>query len=648
MRTKHSQLGLAILVASCVCLATAILYWHSLGQPFQFDDQLFLRDDNVRLARWRAFVLPPVPRFLTWLTFLAQYQVSGVSPTAYHAFNLVFHTLNSALVFFLLALFLGKPRDAPGRESKVGLASSSRLLLAGVGAAVFALHPLQSESVLLAYQRSTLLAAFFSFLSLLCWLQSKGDLESAKRGSAASNLATVFLFLAVSAKESAVVVPLLFWIHDGLLHHRWKPSRRLLFLLGVGGLTGFGMALEGAESGQVATSQGLAGGLVYAATQVRVVWLYLGLLVGIGSLNVDHQVPAQATPWDPIWWLAAAGLGGVLWIFWRWRRRRPKMTFFGLVFFLFLLPSSSFLPSPDFAFEHRLYASMLGVAGVGSLAVLELTGWLTKVLDSATARRWQVGGVALLVCVGLSLMAASARERMEVWRDPVTLWRDAASKSPDKYRPNFNVGALLLESRPAEAERYLSRAIEIDPSQPLAYRSLGEARLRQGQDQEAESLWKQALLLNPDDFDTLLALGKLARRGRRYFQALNRFEAAERLRPDDWEVQYQLAGLQQDFGFVAESVRHFERALDLNPSLPVLYFALAEPMAQTNNWDRAIELYQQGLALAPDDAKAHYRLALIYWRAGRPGNAKAEVEKGIAVAKNRSEVETGQALLDSH
>ncbi len=55
-------------LAAGLGLLVFLLYWSSLAYPFQFDDQLFLRDDNVRLTRWSAFLWPPIPRALTWLS----------------------------------------------------------------------------------------------------------------------------------------------------------------------------------------------------------------------------------------------------------------------------------------------------------------------------------------------------------------------------------------------------------------------------------------------------------------------------------------------------------------------------------------------------------------------------------------------------
>ncbi|RPJ81688.1 MAG: hypothetical protein EHM18_16595, partial [Acidobacteria bacterium] len=82
-----------VLFLVSVFLAVLIIYAPALYLPFQFDDALFLRDDNVRLGRLEAFLVPPAPRLLAWLTFVLQNQWHGFSPAHFHAFNVVVHAL---------------------------------------------------------------------------------------------------------------------------------------------------------------------------------------------------------------------------------------------------------------------------------------------------------------------------------------------------------------------------------------------------------------------------------------------------------------------------------------------------------------------------------------------------------------------------
>ena len=155
---KLKTLSCALLVAA----AAFLVYWPSLGYPFQFDDSLLLRDYNAPNGRWMPFFWPPKPRVLTWLIFLIQYQFHGLNPIPYHAFSLLLHAANSVLAFFLLRLIFQHFPLPPRQEMASGVEAIIRkrpffLFPALSGALIFALHPLQTESVLYIYQRSTLL-----------------------------------------------------------------------------------------------------------------------------------------------------------------------------------------------------------------------------------------------------------------------------------------------------------------------------------------------------------------------------------------------------------------------------------------------------------------------------------------------------------
>ena len=121
------------------------------------------------LGRWVHFISPPVPRFLTWLTFLIQYQLHGLSPAPYHLFNLLLHALNGVLVFlFLVCVSRTQQAAAPlsFKEERTGALQTSHrsetapyFSLPLLAALVFAVHPIQTEATLYVYQRSTLLRA---------------------------------------------------------------------------------------------------------------------------------------------------------------------------------------------------------------------------------------------------------------------------------------------------------------------------------------------------------------------------------------------------------------------------------------------------------------------------------------------------------
>src|SRR2546425_1005184 len=168
----------AMKVTAGLALAGILLFGASFNDPFHFDDTLITGDSNVtNPARWSHFFNPLYLRQLTFFSFYLNHLVGGVSPGGYHVVNVAVHIANAVLLFFLLGRFF---------ERWIAIAA----------AAVFLVHPIQSEAVLYIYQRSVLLACFFSLLGLIALVERRHW------------LAVLFFFLAFEGKESAIAIPL--------------------------------------------------------------------------------------------------------------------------------------------------------------------------------------------------------------------------------------------------------------------------------------------------------------------------------------------------------------------------------------------------------------------------------------------------------
>ena len=616
---------MGILVLTLVVLG---VYLPSVHYPFVFDDQLFLLDDNVRLGRWQAFLWPPAPRLLTWYTFVLQYRWHGPAAGFYHAWNVVLHLVNCILVFsFLKQIFR---RAQPGGSSGPGRSREALArprLLAWLGALFFALHPVQTEPVFYVYQRSTLLAAGFALAALLSHQKGRHWLT------------VVCFLLAVLSKEFMLVLPLALWGMEAFLEGRSKPSKPVLVCMILSLSLVWLHWVVSSGPGQIG-----AGSLVYAVTQVNVLWSYLGLIVFPRSLNLDWHVGVPDSL-NVIWmaklslWLALVGS-----VF-GFRKRWPMACFFLLLFLLFLLPTSSVVPSLDYMFEHRLYAGLAGWAGLLSLLVGALLRFGDR-MDGRRSRSWLRIGTVTGLIAGFTLYGMQDLARGRQWSDRERLWRDTVSKSPAKYRPNYNLGVALLARAPHEAVRYLARAITIDPTIPLAYRSLGEAYLSLGEEAAAQWLWQKALELEPGHPETHLALGRLYLRQRDFWKAREHLEAARSSMPYDWRAHYYLAQLSFLFGFVQEAISHCEAGLSFNPDRSDLRLLLADAVAQTANWKRAIELYQQVLKADPS-AEGYYKLGWAYWGKGSGGEAMQSVRQGVRLSRNSMERSRGESLLAS-
>ncbi len=555
--------GLAVVAA--LIAALGLVYAPSLPYPFQFDDQLLVRDGNLAAGNWRALLWPPVPRVLTWLTFLAQFQLSA-DPFWLRLPHLLLHLVNALLLGAIVRRLLGE-------DSRAAAAA------AGLAALLFALHPVQVESVVYVYQRSTLLAAFFALLATWLWL----------RGPGSGWLPALCYVLGVASKEYVVLLPLSWWLLDGLRGH-WRPRRALWPPLLAGGAAVVVLSAWLAFGAEPTLGGSLRDSGRYLITQLTAFWNYCALILTVRPPNVDHHV----VPWQPSslrFWASLTGISLLLAGVYAVRRWRPEATFLGALFFLFLLPTSSLVASPDAMFDHRLYAALAGVAGLAALA-------LRDVLE-ASSRPLRLAGGALLLMLPVYLGLLSWT-RVPAWREPVTLWRDAQAKSPAKYRPNFNLGVLQMERDPAESRRYLSRAARIAPGEPSAHRSLGQLEWEEGSLQRARRHWETALGLDSDHAETHAALGQLLLRQRDFVAAKRHLDRAHQLDPALEAPYLLLARLHLEFGFLEEAIDWAERGLTRHPEQAQLWLLLGQAVYLRANYERAEELFREALRLDPE------------------------------------------------
>jgi Flp pilus assembly protein TadD len=335
--------------------------------------------------------------------------------------------------------------------------------------------------------------------------------------------------LATKTKEISFTLPLAVLLYEvsffGARARRLVPLVPLLAiasliplaLLGAGGSVGQALSDTDAAT-RVQTEMGR---LDYLRTEAAVVVTYLRLLILPVGQNLDYDYPVFRSLEPRVLASAAllAGLAAVAALLYRWTSPAPgrkaldpaaRLAGFGLAwFFLTLLVESSLVPIVDVINEHRVYLPSAGIfaaaaAGAGLVA------------RRASADAWQ--RVLVLCTLLVSLLLASATlQRNAVWADELSLWADAAAKSPGKFRPHLNLGrALALAGRPGEAAVELRRAVAIDPGSAWGRTQLGAALLSLGRPAEAEPELREALRLSPSDpeasFDLAVALSAQGRK----------------------------------------------------------------------------------------------------------------------------------------
>jgi len=599
-------LGLLALGAAAVAA-----YAPALEGDFQFDDMASVAE-NPAIRDLGAFLaaasgrLSPISRLTTELTFALDYWSAGLDRTAFHRTSLVIHLLATLLLFLLGRALL---RRAGAGGSGVALAA----------AALWALHPLQSQAVSYVAQRSEALAALLVAASLLLLLEGERRGRSVARWLLVAG-ATALFALALQAKLSAIALPALWLLVllcfpsqvDAGARRPLGPIVPLLPLVAVAiptalaalgsfrGLPDIGFSMARAPEGS------------YALTQLRALAHYLRLLLWPSGQSVDPAFAWSRSPLDPPSTLLAALLLAALATAAAWLLRlaaRPGLSpeasatartaAFGIGWFLLALaPSSSFVPVADAVAEHRAYLAAWGIC----LAAASAGAFLLRRTLSAQRAALAGTGATALLCAALAL---ALRARNEVWRTPVTLWADAAEKASGRARPRFNLGfaraaagdeegavreylaarpllgtdnvaplpllrnlgaSLVALRRTDEALAVLSEAEVLEPRDPEIRNNLASAWLLKGDLDRAEAQARAAVALPGQPRAIGPAhntLGQI-RAGRGDLPgALASFRRAAELLPDHPGALGNVALVQQQLGLVAEACATWARVGEL-------------------------------------------------------------------------------------
>ena len=437
------------LVAGPILVAMTLgVYLNALDNPFVYDD-FFTVTGNPSIAsaadpRWTLAYMPfrPVINF----SYAADHRLWGYRPFGYHVTSVLLHAAVSLLLFAFLRRLLGGARRAAGRDLD---STGADTWAAFAGAALFAVHPIQSETAGYVSSRSEILCGLFILGSLLFARVAKGALppdSNAAPGPRRRAFATVAAcacgVLAMLSKEVAAALPVLFIAHDWLLlPGDLAPKRRRLLRVFIPvavitlGLLVYRVRLLAGVDASLAKAP-----VLNVLTQSIVIWRYLLMMVVPAGQAIMHQTHTVTTLADPLGILAALGLVALLAAAYAARRASPLYLLGAIWWFACIAPSSSIIALREGMAEHRVYVASAGVAMVVTAAIAQLI----KRPAAAAGRvplAWTTGLVLLLVVCG----TLTIRRNM-VWDSPVSVWREARGAAPEMWQARYALGDALREA----------------------------------------------------------------------------------------------------------------------------------------------------------------------------------------------------------
>jgi tetratricopeptide (TPR) repeat protein len=442
--------------AAALALLVLLAWSNSYSTSFHFDDYHALSDRYVAAPGLGLEIFRPgQTRPLTYYSFHLNYLAGGMDPYAYHVVNVLLHLANT-----LLLLAIARRHLAP--------------LTAGLAAALFALHPIQTESVTYIFARSSVLAASFALLCFWFFLRDRLAISAC------------FFGLSLLAKEETIALPAFLALYDYARQRRlrWGYYGALLAFAALAAARLFYL-LETVPDAQAGFRLRNVPAHLYALTQFRVLWIYLRLLLFPAGLNLDHDVALSQgllSPWTTLpAMLGILGLvAGLGWMLWK-KRSRPAL--WALGFLVLLAPSSSFVPQADLIFEHRTYYPLTSLVIVAAAAL------------AAGLHRLPRAAIWAAVTILLAALSAGVWKRNRVWHDEKTLWTDVLAKSPNKARPYLGLGRALAAEDPQRAKELMERGLQLDPNFADLQTNLGVVLMRLDDPRAALERFQKAMAI---------------------------------------------------------------------------------------------------------------------------------------------------------
>ncbi len=621
---------LGLVVVAAVCLA----YANSLSAPFVFDDLPSVTENpTIRQLSWAMFSPPPGTgltvdgRPVLNVSLALNYAVSGASVRGYHVTNVAIHALAALTLFGLVRRTLLRLRSGQTLAPH-----ATELALAT--ALLWALHPLQTESVTYVVQRTESLMGLFYLLTLYAFV--RGCTAAPARGW--FTVAVIACTLGMATKEVMVSAPLIVLLYDrtfvaGSFRAAWQQRRGLyLALAATWLLLAYLVVGTGLRGGTIGAAAGVTP-WDYALSQSRAILHYLWLTLWPRALVFDYGSDfvtfAQALPFAL---LDLALLGGTAWAL----VRRPALGFLGAWFFAILAPTSSILGGTrQMLAEHRIYLSLAAVAVL-----------VAVVLRLALGRRNRLAWSALAVLLGLLTV-----RRNEDYRSVLALYQDTVAKRPQNAYAHNNLGqALLLAGRYAEAVASFQTALPLSPNRTLAHNYLAGALARLGRTAESVEHARAALTFNPTYAEARFNLGTGLLRLGQFPAAVAELETALRLQPDYAEAACNLGTALLQTGRAADAIPRYETALRFKPDYAEAHYSLALARHQLGQWPAALASYTTALQLRPDYPEAHNNFGVALRRVQRTAEALDHFRAAVRARPDYAEAfaNLGNALLESN
>ncbi len=595
--------GMALIVVAAI-----VCYMPVMNGDFIMDDDGLLVKNRLIQASdglcrlWctnEAIDYWPATNSLLWI----EWRLWGTNTTGYHVGNLILHIAESLLIWIIL-----RKLSIPG---------------AFLAATIFAVHPVNVESVAWISQRKNMMAMLFFLLSIFWYLKEMQGASGHGRRETASDfvqhssciphpssfywLSMAAFLLAMLSKGSVVVLPVLLflivcWLHPPTMRDALRIAP---FFMVAAVLTAVNIWFQTHGGEFDIRSDSFQHRLLGSGV---VVWFYL--FKALLPINLAFIYPQwRIDGGNPLWWLPLSAVLAVTAALWRWRNTRCRPLFFTWLFFCTaLVPVLGFI---DVGFmKYSLVADHyqhIAIIGVIALAAASWRAWKRQ------ARATTIRAATLVAIAAAGTLALLAWRQSGVYRDQIALYQATLKNNPGSWMAHNNLGVAIINTAPPEVLiEHFQQALKLKPDYHEAHNNLATILMKTGRLREAIEHYRQAIRLKPDYFEAYNNLG------------IALFES----------------------GSLPEAIENYSQALKFKSDYAEAHYNLGNALLKTKRLQEAIEEYQQALRLMPDNAIVHYVLAMAYAQANRTSEALAMAQKAVELARSQGQTDHVKRIQD--
>ncbi len=605
-----------LIFAATLALAVFLTYQPAWFGGFIWDDAAHVTRPELRSAQglyriW--FDLRATQQYypLVHSVFWLEHKLWGDSTLGYHLVNIALHVAAA-----LLAASLLRRLAVPG---------------AWLAAAIFALHPVNVESVAWITELKNTLSAVFYLGAAIAYIHFDRTRKARWHLTALGLFGLGLLSKTVVATMPAALL-VVFWWKRGRLDWR-RDVRPLLpfFLIGAGAgvFTAWVerklIGAEGAEFKFTLIERFLIAG--------RVIWFYLHQL--FWPANLVFIYPRWRID-QADWWqyLYPAATLLVLAALWRLRRQTRAPLATALLFVGTLFPVLGFLNVFPFIYsfvaDHFQYLASLSI-------IAFVSSGLALLLKRATGA-WRLAGQ--LGCLALLAgLAVLSWRQSRMYTDIDTLYLTTIERNPDCSMAHYNLGQRLLERGEVdEAIKHYREAVRIKADDAEAYNGLGLADANRGYVDEAIENYHNALRFRPRYAEAHNNLGTALLDRQQVDEAIRQFEAALEIAPDYAQAHNNLGHALTIHGrtkqAIEQAIYHCRRALKIMPEYAEAHLNLGNALVGAGKTDEAVDEYHKALKIKPFYVDAHFNLGQVLAQGGKFDDSVSHFRQALEIRPN--------------